>query len=827
LKKKYKYIIALTLILVALGLGIMLGAVTWIIQETPDISAYRGSQETTRIYSSDGELLSRFFTEDRIYVPLNRMPDDLKKAIIAIEDTNFYSHGGINLWGIARAAVVNIREGRVIQGGSTITQQLARNVLLTLDRTFYRKIQEAYLALQFEHVYTKPEILEMYLNEIFMGHSAYGVQTAAQQYFGKNVWDLSLSESALIAGLPQSPNNYSPLRNPELAIRRRNMVLSRMKDIGFITTEEYESAINEELDFQSREDISENNIVYFENYIRRQLHNKLKEIYGPDGPQMIYGGGLQVYTTLDLDMQKKAEDAYREALTEDGGYIPSISREGADDNLQPQGAVITLDAKTGAIRAMIGGRGNDHFNRAVQAKRQPGSAFKPFVYAAAVQNGYSPASVINDLPLILETDDRRTYIPRNYDDTYRGFISARQGLADSVNVAAVRLANDLGITNVIDKAREMGISTFTDSDYFDQRYSVALGGLNQGVIPLEMASAYSVFANEGIKTEPYAIEKIVDSRDNVIYESKSRKQIILEESSAYMINDMLKSVITDGTGWRINESIDRPVAGKTGTTNRNTDAWFVGYTPELVTAVWIGEDQNRPMNSDFGYPHTIESRHAVMLWRDYMVKVLADRPSVDFEKPPEIISKEIDPVTGLLPGSSTPQTVEEIFTTSGVPDRETNLHGEVETIQIDRSSGQIATDNCPRENLTTRHYLKDSGIRYNNSQSALRISFSYDNPEQGDNFSGVYEIAPYHPVQKIDQETGFPASGLEGEPVYERKPTSHCELHDGPSDYAPYEEEPAIEPDEPEDEEAEEPEETEERSIIQDIWDFLDTRNND
>ncbi|MFW6278981.1 MAG: penicillin-binding protein 1A [Bacillota bacterium] len=823
MKRKYQYTLAVILLILSLGFGIFIGAITYIVQETPDISNYKGAQETTRIYSADGDILSRFFTEDRVYVPLKRIPADLTKAVVAIEDTNFYSHNGIDVWGIVRALITNIRQGRSAQGGSTITQQLARNALLSFEKTYYRKIQEAYLALQFEHLYTKPEILEMYLNEIFMGHSAYGVQTAARQYFDKNVWELTLSESALIAGLPQSPNNYSPFNNMEASLKRRNRVLQRMKKIDFITEEEYEQARNEEIDIEFENEDKETNTVYFENYIKSQLKNILEDIYGSEGSQMIYGGGLQVYTTLDLEMQKYAEKAYQQALDKKEGYIPSLTRDNSKDKLQPQGALVSLEAETGAIRAMIGGRGNDQFNRAVQSKRQPGSAFKPFVYTTALQQDYSPASIINDIPVILETDDGRKYAPRNYDNRYKGFISARTGLAESINLAAVKLARDLGINNIINVASQLGISTFEESDKSDSRYSVALGGLNKGVIPLEIASAYSVFASNGVKKNPFAIEKILDSRDNVIYRAKPNKKVVLDEDTSFLINSMLESVITDGTGWRIDQSIDHPVAGKTGTTNKNTDAWFVGYTPRLVTAIWIGEDTNLPMDKEHGYSQTIGSGHAVMLWRDYMKQVLDDQPKQDFTKPKNIEEVEIDPVTGLLPNDSTPETITEYFRSDNKPEDKNNLHETVETIRIDQETGKLATENCPEDNIVKQHYFENSGIRVNNNENTMDIAFSQKNVNSENRFTGTYEISPHHPIQKIDSETGLPATSLENEPVYEKIPQEICELHEGET----IDDEVVEEKDSDKEVEEDEDEEDGSSSIIKNIWDYLKTKEDE
>ena len=592
MKKRTKAIFLISFLLIfALGTGAILGAVTWIIQDTPDITDYKGSSEATLIYDADGELLTKLFKENRVYVPLERIPENLKNAIVAIEDTKFYVHHGIDFWGIGRAMLNNILKGDLTdQGASTITQQLARNAFLTFDKTYIRKIQEAYLAIQFERLYTKAEILEMYLNEIFLGHSAYGVETASLQYFGKHVWELNLPESALIAGLPQSPNNYSPLRNPELAIKRRNIVLDRMYELGYITKNEMEKAKNAKLNLDTVENTKENIAHYFTLYVRDQLIDQF-------GSSMVYSGGLKVHTTLNRNMQKLAEKTIRNKI--ENGFIPSF-QSNQSENLQPQLSLVSLDINSGAIRAMVGGRGTDQFNRAYQAVRQPGSAFKPFVYSTALIKGdYTTGTVINDLPMLAsETGkgDNLSIWPRNYGDRYRGLINLNTALTNSVNVAAVKLIKDVGVKNVIDFTEKLGISTFTEKDALADHYSLALGGLNKGVTPLEMAAAYSVFANKGIYTEPHAITKVYDKHNNLIYEAQPDSKMVMSEADSYLITSMLKSVVDNGTGRRA--QMNRDVGGKTGTTNDYTDAWFVGFTSQIATSVWIGEDTNRSMEYD-------------------------------------------------------------------------------------------------------------------------------------------------------------------------------------------------------------------------------------
>ncbi len=769
MKKRTKGILITTIILIfALGAGAILGAVTWIIQDTPDITDYKGSSEATLIYSQNGDLLTKLYKENRVYVPLEKIPKDLKNAIIAIEDTNFYVHHGIDFWGIARAMVTNIRQGRLAQGASTITQQLARNAFLTLRKTFYRKIQEAYLAVQFERLYTKSEILEMYLNEIFLGHSAYGVQTASQQYFGKNVWELDLAESALIAGLPQSPNNYSPLNNPNRAIRRRNVVLDRMAELDYISEEDAERAKNAELDLKDGKEIDGEHAHYFILYVRDQLLDQF-------GASMVYSGGLKVHTTINTEMQKTAEDRVNAKL--ENGYIPSYRKEGTD-KLQPQLAVVSLDVNSGAIRAMVGGRGNDQFNRAYQAVRQPGSAFKPFVYAAGIaEHGLTTGSVVNDLPMLASKSgkDDLSIWPRDYGDHYRGLITLNTALTHSVNVAAVKTIQDIGVKNTINFAEKLGISTFTNNDGLDDHYSLALGGLNRGVTPLEMAAAYSVFANKGVYTEPYAIEEVYDKNDKLIYRAQPEKKIVMTEADSYLITSMLKSVVDNGTGRRA--QMDRDVAGKTGTTNDYTDAWFVGYTPQIATSVWIGEDTRNSM--EYANSSTVSSGHAAQIWGEYMREVVKDMPALDFYMPENIIEAPVEPYTGLKPNQFSPRIEVLPFKEGTEPTRTESLHGPVETLKIDRKTGLLATQYCPEDQVEERHYLQSSGIRIGPAEKWFKEVNSNKNSE--DLVRGRYSVSVGEPVQQIDYEYGIPKLNRNGEPRYETRPNRSCNVHQGDS----------------------------------------------
>ena len=814
--RKKQIIISAIILLVAIFFGLSIGAITWIIKDTPDISNYQGASEATILYTADGQLLTKLFEQNRINVPLDRIPSNLQNAIVAIEDTNFYVHHGVDFFGIARALITNVIKNRSRpHGASTITQQLAGNTLLNRQNvSYYRKIQEAYLALQFERLYTKPEILEMYLNEIFLGHSAYGVESATQQYFNKHVWELNLSESALIAGLPKGPNLYSPINNMENAISRRNAVLDKMEEVGYITAKEAKIAKAQEIILSEPKKSKGEFAPYFIRYIRDQLIDRF-------GAQLVYSGGLKVYTTLDPEIQKKAELAINQAI--ENKYIPTVERSNALGLLQPQMALITIDPGSGEIRAMVGGRGNDQFNRAVQAVRQPGSAFKPFVYTAAVKQGWTASSIINDMPMLAkkEKDEPLRIWPKNYKNEYRGLVNLRTALKHSINVAAVKLMQHVGIAKTIETTESMGITTLQPADKNSAHLSLALGGLNKGVTPLEMASGYGIFANQGIWVEPIAISKVMDKHDKVLYDAHPEKRIVLAEDEAYIMTSMLQSVTSDagGTGWRARLG-NQPVAGKTGTTNSYTDAWFVGYTPDLVTSIWIGEDNLLTMeydqkdeNGKLLFPEgnggrIVSSSEAARLWGNYMRDVVKDMPISYFNKPNTIVSDvEIDPITGLLANEYTVNTTKELFRKENVPTEVNTLHQPTANIRIDKESGLIATSECPEENIVVYRYFVDNRIKIGSRNIKFGTAFEklngntggQNSPDQVEtDINGIYIIDDFEPIQQIDPVTGVPVTSEDGELLYEKVPTEECDLHGAPKD-----------------------------NLIDNIWDFFNRINNE
>lgn len=604
--RRFLWIVGILVFLIIAGAGCgFIGATMSDLPEVANVKPAASSQ----IYDVHGNLITTVHaTENRLPVKLSQVPKDLQNAFIATEDNRFYSHHGVDPIGIMRAIWVNIAHDGVAEGGSTITQQLARNAFLTQDRTLKRKIMEAMLAIRIEQYYTKQEILEMYLNQIYFGQGAYGVQAAAHVYFGKNVQDLDLAQSAMLAGLPQSPNYYSPLTNYKAGKARQAVVLGQMVKYDYIDQATADKAKDEDLGLREKSEAahSDNNASYFIDYVISEIAEK----YGDDA---VYKDGLKIYTTIDM----KAQDAAVQAMHN----LPNFYTD--DKGLtQPQGALIAINPHNGYIVAMVGGRGDDSFNRAVLAERQPGSAFKPFVYLAAIQDGMTPGTVMDDKKI-----EFNGWSPKNYEGTYSGQMTLRYALQHSVNTIAVQLADAVGMRKVLNLASSLGITTLDDSK--DNNLAAALGGLTNGVKPIDMAVAYGTLANGGVKVKPVAITKIVDRNGQVVEENSTEEQRVVDPKYAYVITNMLESVMSGGTGG--GASIGRPAAGKTGTTDESKDAWFVGYTPDLVAAVWMGDD------------YGIETLDGItggtvpaVIWRDFMSEALnaMEIPTSDFTVPP-------------------------------------------------------------------------------------------------------------------------------------------------------------------------------------------------
>ena len=603
----FKIIFGILLFVIVTAVGVGIGFVTANINANPDMIGEIVPPASSQIYDSAGnEIANIHAAENRMPVKIEQIPKALQQAFVAIEDNRFYEHKGVDPHGLARAIYTNIMQNEVAEGGSTITQQLAKNAYLTQERTIKRKVQEVFLAIQLEKQYTKQEILELYLNQIYFGRGAYGVQAAAKTYFNKNVSELNLEECALLAGIPKSPNYYSPFNDIQAAKERRNLVLEQMAKYKYISTAEANAAKVTEIAL-AQPDLPEEqqDAEPFITFVTQLLIKK----YGADA---IYKDGLKVYTTIDLDMQRMAKNSLAENLPNDYTDANGIQ--------QPQGAIVALDPKTGYIKAMVGGRGTDQFNRAAQAERQPGSAFKPFVFAAALENGFTPDTIIEDKPINIGG-----WQPQNDSRRFSGAVPMRTVATFSMNVPTVRIAQKLGMDTVIYYAQQMGITTFVlDGPTNDKNYATSLGGMTRGVTPLEIASAYGTFANSGVHIPYVAITKVLDRNGNILEEAHPDGVAVITPESAADLTSMLENVITKGTGRGAN--INRPAAGKTGTTSDYKDAWFVGYTPDLVTAVWIGNDDNNSTDGIMG--GTIPAS----TWAHFMNQALANVPVHDFDE---------------------------------------------------------------------------------------------------------------------------------------------------------------------------------------------------
>lgn len=561
--------------------------------DTTDVLTYNQSGTLT-IKAANGEILQQLGPATREKIDLDDMPEQLTHAFIASEDEDFYEHNGVNYQAILRATLKNIRAGEVLEGGSTITQQLARVVFLDQERTLSRKLREALLAQKMERELSKDQILERYLNLVYLGSNAYGVADAAWVYFSKSVNELTLSEMAMIAGTAPAPSVYSPLINPDLATQRRNIVLQRMVVAGFITPEERDAAMAEPLALQPsdpRNMFSE--VPYFTSYIQQQLPSVVS-------PEQLEIGGLTIETTLNLEWQRQAQETIAYAIRNYGPY------QGFK-----QAALVAVDPRTGEIKALVGGDDfeESQFNRATQAQRQPGSTFKTFVYAVAVAGGISPYSSYMDAKLVVDG-----YEPQNYGRRFRGNVSIRDALISSVNVVAVKTLIDVGFEPVVGLAQRMGIK----SDLLPA-YSLALGSSEVNL--LELTSAYGTLANEGNHIEAHGITRVFDRFGNLIYEAEPQPESALDAETASIMTWMLEGVVNNGTGWDARLP-DRPVAGKTGTSEERRDLWFVGYIPQLSVGVWLGNDDNAPTNG--------ASSTAALTWYDFVSTLLEDIPVEEF-----------------------------------------------------------------------------------------------------------------------------------------------------------------------------------------------------
>ncbi len=769
-------------------------------RELPQIKALQeySPNTITRVLSRDGEPVAEYYIERRIVVPMSSISDHVINAFLAAEDATFFQHKGINLKRILGAFIKNIEAGRVVQGGSTITQQVVKTLLLTPEKSLSRKIKEAILAFRLERNLSKGDILHLYLNHIYLGNGAYGIQAAAENYFGKNIKDLTISEVAILAGLPKAPNRYSPYTHSERALERQSYVIEQMLKNGFINIDEANEAINAPIILKPKKVDSFNVAPYFTEHIRRYI----EENYGYDA---LYKGGLQVFTTLDIDSQRAAQEAvssglhdydrrqgyrgplerldsveeievfnqnmdnlltqqplepakiYKGVITgvnSAGGYYgvslgsekgklffndikwakkyfnpDKFSEEMADikndyaiskgdvieislkslgkdkDGFLPvtleqeivaQAALIAMDPYTGEVRSMVGGKdfSKSEFNRAIQSRRQPGSAFKPVVYAAAIDKGYTPSSIIVDSPIIYEEekeeeeyigldsegiafnderqlnnaeqalldsalmddmeDNIQVWKPKNFDKRFHGPTTLREGLARSRNLVTIKLLRDIKVGYTVNYARKLGIESPLNRDL-----SLALG--SSGISLIDLTRAYSVFASGGNKVEPIFITRILDREGNVLEENQLESENVISPETAFLMTNMLRGVVERGTGWKA-KALGRPSAGKTGTTNDYIDAWYLGYIPSLVTGVWIGYDDERTLGSlETG------SRTALPIWLEFMKKVTEGMPKSIFPVPGGVVFARIDPDTGLLAPPGMKGAIFESFKAGTVP----------------------------------------------------------------------------------------------------------------------------------------------------------------
>ena len=733
-------------IFLAILLPVLAGAgfIYFLMGGLPSISSLKDYRPSivTRVYADNNELIDEFYLEDRKVVRVTNLPRFVIQSFVAAEDARFFHHQGIDLRSIVRAFFKNVEAGTIVQGGSTITQQVAKGLFLSPEKKYVRKLKEAILAYKIDRYLKKYEILNLYLNHIYLGHGAYGIEAASQHYFGKSAELLTLPETALLAGLPKAPSRYSPFSHPDRARKRQVYVLERMEEDGYITEEEKRIALAEPIQLKQAED-KEKIAPYFTENVRRYI----QATYGSN---VLYSEGLEVYTTLDMSAQRAARDAVERGLREldkRQGYrgpLKRVPEEGIDafvegmvvDTDEPlegrivealvvyvdseakivrlrmgpyegvmtleqmswarhpdpdvayntakvedpadvlergdvvqarvlsvtdgilemaleqeprvQGALLAMDANTGVIKAMVGGRsyGKSEFNRATQAKRLPGSAFKPFIFTAAFDKGMTPATIIMDSPVIYhDTLKDSLWKPRNFSEKFYGPTTLRTALIKSRNLVTIKLLKEIGIDYAADYAVNMGITTPLTRDL-----SMALG--TSGVTLEEMVRGYGIFANGGKRVRPFFIKKILDRTGNIVEENRPEVEQVIDPGISYITSHLLQEVVKGGTGWRV-RALGRPVAGKTGTTNDLKDAWFMGFTPSLVAGVWVGFDDLKPLGK-----YETGSRAASPIFLYFMQEALAGTPVESFSPPEGVVFAKIDPETGML---ATPETEKYIF----------------------------------------------------------------------------------------------------------------------------------------------------------------------
>lgn len=731
--KAWKVILLTILIVILVTAGALGGIVLAYINTAPQVNVndFMNFAQTTKIFDKDGNYIESLHgVENRTFVPLTKIKKYTQDAFIAIEDERFEEHFGIDIKRIFGALWADIKSGAKDQGASTITQQLIKNTFLTQKKEWKRKIQEMYLAIKVEQELSKDQILEYYLNTVFLGGSAYGVQAAAEYYFDKNVDQLTIAESALIAGVNQSPSRYNPYFNektPEVYKERTMLVLSKMLELNKLSKEDFDKAKGEltniDKTFKKR---SDNTVLKYQWFIEAavdSIESDLKAKYNftdDEISQKIYTGGLRIYTTIDTNVQDAAEK-----VTSDPKYYPVLHSEfatyGKNNIIQPQIGVIIEDYKAGEVRAVVGGRGAQplkSFNRATVIPRQPGSAMKPLaVYGPAFDTGYSPGNVIDDSPLTPEMASAAGWKkdpPQNYERKFSGFYTVRNAIKQSKNIVAVKLMLKIGPSNSIEYLKKFGleknlVTTPDKNGNTDVVPAIALGGMTKGVTPLEMAAAYGTFGNGGIYTQPILYTKVLDSEGNVILEKKSEKHKVISPQAAYLMVDTLKGVVSGGTGTKANFG-SMPAAGKTGTTNEQADAYFAGLTPYYSGAVWMGHDKPsvgivRGINSNV----SLTSVETAWMWGDIMKEIHSKLPYKDFTRPDGLETASVCADSGKIPtdlctkdprGS---RVITDIFVEGTVPTESCDVH--VKAL-VDTSTGKLATEFCPFDLVKEKVFIK-------------------------------------------------------------------------------------------------------------------------
>ena len=658
------------LVITMFFVGVVLGLFNWYSKELPPLSEVKRFDMSvgSEVYDRYDNLIHTFSIERRRLTNINELPDYLKQGLLAVEDKNFYNHWGMDLFGLLRAIVKDMKSGRFSQGASTLTQQLARNMFLSLDKQLPRKIKELLLSIQIEKHFSKDEIMEFYLNKAPFGPGLYGIEVASQRYFDKPAKDLTIPEAALLIGMPQLPSGYYPYRHPKRALKRRNLVLKRMMLENVITQKQYKDAIAKDIELKK----SKKNFQaadYFIEHVRKELTKKY-------GSKRLFNGGLRIYTTIDMDLQAYADTILNKNLTKfekKNNYkvkyadFPADTTDIVTDYVQ--GAVFSIEPETGYVRVMIGGRNFNHskLNRMTQVRRQPGSSFKPILYTTALDNGYTTATVIQDEPICFIQSDTLFWKPHNYSSKNYGFTLMRDALRHSRNIYAVKMIYDLKPYLVRDYARRFGITTNVPAFY-----SIAIGTAE--VIPYQLISAYTTFPNNGERVAPIFIRRIEDSKGNVLYLAKHSKIRVVDEKVNFLMRSMMESVVAHGTGvgvrWQTHCNYKWTAAGKTGTTDDFKDAWFIGYNKKLVTGIWVGFDNNTSLGkSQSGataalpsWPYIMKKAIELDSPKDSKGRPIINGSEYRFDGMPKgIVKVKISKNTGLLPANPYEETMYEYF----------------------------------------------------------------------------------------------------------------------------------------------------------------------